>query len=255
MRDVSFRSVALGRDMAYRVILPAKLEAGRKLPVVYLLHGNGGGYREWSNGSEVAGYAAKGLILVMPEGGSSYFLNAVERPQDRYEDYLVHDLVADVEGRFPARMDRIGRAIVGVSMGGFAAIKLGLSHPEMFVFTGALSPPIDAPERRFTWRRAGQWLGFRSIFGPWGSKERDARDPFVLLQTADPAAVPYVYLTAGENEPLLEPIQRFAARLSSRGIAHEFHTKRGGHDWTEWDAQIPACFDSLISRLSAAVNP
>jgi putative tributyrin esterase len=239
----------LGRDMTYRVFLPANLEAGRKLPVVYLLHGNGGGFRDWSNGSDVAEYAAKGLILIMPEGGSSYFLNAVEKPQDKYQDYLIQDLVADVEGRLPARMDRSGRAIVGVSMGGFAAVETGLTHPEMFAFVGMISPPIDAPERRFTWKRVGQWLGFRSIFGPWGSKERNARDPFVLLQTADPGVVPYFYLTAGEGEPLLEPIRRFAARLGQRGVAHEFHVRPGGHDWTEWDAQMPGCFESLMQRL------
>jgi S-formylglutathione hydrolase FrmB len=249
MSDITFRSTALDREMTYRVFLPAKIDAGQKLPVVYLLHGNGGGYRDWSNNSDVARYAAKGLILVMSEGHGSYFMNAVERPRDKYEDYLIRDLVADVESRFPARAGRGSRALVGVSMGGFAAIELGLRHPEMFAFAGAISPAIDVPERRFSWKRAGQWWKFRTIFGSLGSKERQARDPFVLVQSADPATVPYFYLTAGEQEPLLEPIRRFAARLGQRGFAHEFHTRPGGHDWMEWNAQIPGCFASLSQRL------
>lgn len=53
MRDVTFRSAALGREMTYRVYLPEKLDAGRKLPVVYLLHGNGGSFQNWSNYSDV----------------------------------------------------------------------------------------------------------------------------------------------------------------------------------------------------------
>src|SRR5579859_4989628 len=103
--------------MAYRVFLPATVDEGRKLPVVYLLHGNAGGFRDWSNQSDVSQYAARGLILVMQEGNSSYILKAVGRPPDKYEDYLTRDLVMEVESRFPAKTDRDHRAIVGVSMG------------------------------------------------------------------------------------------------------------------------------------------
>ena len=249
MQDVSFFSTALNRQMPYRVFLPAGIASGKKLPVVYLLHGNGGSFRDWSNDSDVSKYAARGLILVMPEGGASYFMNAVERPIDRYEDYLVFDLVRDIEARFPARPDRESRAIVGVSMGVFAAIKLGLSRPDLFAFVAAISPPIDVPERRFSWKRAGQWWEFREIFGPMASSERQARDPFVLVQSAVPQTAPYIYLTAGQQEPLLEPNQRFAAGLRQHGLASEFHTKAGGHDWREWDAQIPGCFESLFRNL------
>ena len=249
MRDVTFYSAALGREMPYRVLLP-EMRAGRKFPVVYLLHGNGGDFHDWSNQSDVAQYAARGLILVMPEGHSSYFLNAAEKPKDRYEDYLVHDLTADVEARFPAQRNRTGRALVGVSMGGFAAAKIAFSHPDEYVFVGALSPPIDVPKRKFTWKRAGQWWGFRSIFGPMDSPERKDRDPFELAKLADTRAIPYIYLTAGEQEPLLEPDRRFAARLQQRGFAFSFHTMPGGHDWGEWDRQIPGCFAGLFHFMA-----
>lgn len=83
--------------MHYRVLLPEKIAAEQKFPVVYLLHGGGGGFRDWSNYSDVTRYAQQGLILVMPEGNSSYYMNSVDHPQDRYEDYMVHDLIADVE--------------------------------------------------------------------------------------------------------------------------------------------------------------
>ena len=118
MRDVTFRSAALNLDMQYRVMLPANLAAGKKLPVVYLLHGGGGGFRDWSNYSDVATFAERGLILVMAEGDESYYVNAVERPQDRYEDYIVNDLIADVEGKFPVATARANRAIVGDPMAG-----------------------------------------------------------------------------------------------------------------------------------------
>ena len=68
MQDVTFHSASLQCDMPYRIILPASIAVNQKLPVVYLLHGGGGGYRDWSNYSDVARFAEHGFILVMPEG-------------------------------------------------------------------------------------------------------------------------------------------------------------------------------------------
>jgi putative tributyrin esterase len=249
MKDVTFYSVALNREMPYRVFVPAQLVPGKKLPVVYLLHGGGGNFRDWSNHSDVARYAADGLILVMPEGDASYWTNAALKPEDKYEDYLVSDLASDVEARFPAAKGRSSRAIVGVSMGGYEAVKLALSRPELFVFAGAISPAIDVPSRHFTLHRAEQSWRFRTIFGPDGSRSRRLSDPFVLVQSSDPAETPYLYLTSGKQEPLLEPNVRFASRLHARHFSYEFHTKAGGHDWGEWDAQIPDCFAALLERL------
>lgn len=249
MRDVTFFSQALNRNIPYRVYLPANLTPGQKLPVVYLLHGGNGGYRDWSNYSDVGLYAAPdksgGLILVMPEGAFSYYMNAVEKPADKYEDYIVNDLTSDVETRFPAAKNREGRAIIGISMGGFADIKLALSKPDLFIFVAAFSPPIDILHRRFSPKRLGEWWRIRSIFGPSDSEMRQANDPFQLVQSANPAVTPYLYITAGEQEPLLEPNRRFVSRLRDHHFPYEFHTKHGGHDWGEWDTQIPGCFDSL----------
>ncbi len=254
MQDVTFRSAALNREMTYRVYRPTQSKPEQKLPVVYLLHGCGESFQNWSNDSDVGRYVAAdrspGLILVMAEGGCSYFVNAALQPTDRYEDYLVNDLIADVEARFPAARGRENRAVVGVSMGGYAAVKLALSRPDLFVFAGAISPAVDVPSRRFSFRRWGQSVRFRNLFGPAGSQSRLTSDPFHLVQSANPAATPYIFLTAGEQEPLLEPIRRLAGRLHERGFAYEFHTKPGGHDWTEWDAQIPGCFQSLVHSVS-----
>ena len=140
LRDVTFRSAALHREMSYRVVMPASIQNGSRLPVVYLLHGGNGGFRDWTNYSEVARFAEHYLILVMPEGDESYYTNFREHAQDRYEDYIVIDLISDVGTRFPAASGRQNRAIAGISMGGFGAVKLALKHPDLFAFAGGLSP-------------------------------------------------------------------------------------------------------------------
>ena len=252
MRDVTFQSAALNREMQYRVVLPANIPAGQKLPVVYLLHGGGGGFRDWSNYSDVAGFAGRGLILVMPEGGSSYYTNAAEQPQDRYEDYIVTDLMSDVENRLPAASGRSNRVIVGVSMGGFGAVTLSLKHPELFTFAGGISPAIDVPSRLFSVKRPLQWRHHASIFGPWGSKTRRDNDPYVLARSADPAKTPYLFLTCGEQEGLLPANRQFAALLAQRHFAYEFHAGPGSHDWNQWNKRPPSLFESLLAHLHPA---
>jgi S-formylglutathione hydrolase FrmB len=205
LTDRTFWSEALGRSVTYRVVAPAAYRPGMRTRVVYLLHGNGQTHQEWTRWSHVAELATQGYVLVMPEGGSGYFMNSAGHPQDRYEDFVTRDLVADAERGLPSPVTRAQRAIVGDSMGGFAALVLGMKHPELYGFVGALSPPVDAAERRFTLRRLEQSLGFRTIFGPDGSATRKADDPFVLARAVDPAAMPYIFLSAGRGEPLLGP--------------------------------------------------
>lgn len=251
MRDVTFRSASLEREVTYRIIFPTAMPNRQKLPVVYLLHGGGGDYREWSNDSDVAFFAEKGLILVMPEGESSYYTNSVDRPRDRFEDYIVKDLIADVEARFPA--DRSLRAITGISMGGFGAIKLALKHPALYDFFGAMSPAIDVPSRPFSIKRISQYRHHASIFGVWGSKTRRENDPFVLVQNADPDKVPFMYVTCGEQEGLLPSNRRYAALLAQRKFHFEFHSGPGGHDWNQWNGRLPDVMSSLFKHISGAL--
>ncbi|MGA9980037.1 MAG: alpha/beta hydrolase family protein [Candidatus Sulfotelmatobacter sp.] len=255
MRDVTFHSDALDRDMPYRVVLPVSIVAGQTLPVVYLLHGGGGGFREWSNDSDVAQFAERGLILVMPEGNSSYYTNSVQQPQDRYEDYIVSDLIRDVESRFPAAAGRSNRAIVGVSMGGYGAVTLAMRHPGLFAFAGGLSSAIDVPRRAFTIKRLQQSRHYESIFWASGSPARRDRDPFVLFTRANPEAAPYFFLTCGEQEGLMPANREFAALLARRHFRYEFHSVPGGHNWNQWNAWLPDLFRSLMEHLGPGNAP
>jgi len=249
MQDVTFHSASLEREISYRVVLPSIVQSGKKFPVVYLLHGGGGDFHEWSNDSDVARFAEKGLVLVMPEGESSYYTNSVDRPKDRFEDYVVKDLIGDVETRFPADPSR--GAIAGVSMGGFGAIKLALKYPELYRFVGALSPAIDVPRRPFSIKRISQYRYHASVFGAWGSQTRLDNDPFVLARKVDPRKVPYIFATCGEQEGLLPSNRQFAALLAQHSFQFEFHSGPGGHDWNQWNRLLPDMFASLFTRMES----
>jgi S-formylglutathione hydrolase FrmB len=240
--DRTFRSAALGRKVTYRVIFPAALKKGEPVHVLYLLHGNGGSHLEWAESSNIARLAPPNFVLVLPDGESSYFLNSATHPADRYEDFMTHDLIADAERGLPGPVDR---TIAGNSMGGFAAITLALKHPDLYRFAGALSPPIDYAERRFTAARPVQSLAILSIFGPAGSVARRAGDPFVVARQTDPRRAPYIFLSAGDKEPLLGPIRSFEEVLTQRHIPHEFHIEHGEHNWQQWNRVLPELLTAL----------
>ena len=176
----------------------------------------------------------------MPEGESSYYTNAVDPPQDRFEDYITRDLIADVESRYPVSGTRTGRAIVGVSMGGFGAVKLALRHPD-----------IDVPRRAFSFKRLQQSRHYEAIFGPSGTQTRRDNDPFVLARTVSPQDAPYFFLTCGEQEGLLPSNREFAGLLGQRHFHYEFHSVHGGHDWNQWNAWLPELFQSLSAHIEA----
>src|SRR5258708_69230 len=249
VQDVAFHSSALNRDMPYRVVLPKNIGSGKKYPAVYLLHGGGSSFRTWTNDSDVARFADSGLILVMPEGDSSYYTNSASQPQDRYQDYIVSDLISDVERRFPVAATRSGSAVIGCSMGGFGAINLALKHPDLFAFAGALSPAVDVPSRPFSAKRTEQWQRHNSIFGPWGSKTRQDIDPFILASSADVSRTPYFFVTCGAQEGLLPANRKFATLLSQRHFRYEFRTIPGDHNFNQWNAWLPTLFQSLFQHI------
>jgi len=249
LQDVTYQSAALQRTVTYRVYLPKNLKSGVKLPVVYLLHGAGDDFRAWSNKADVAKYAAAGMILVMPDGDNAYYINSAGDARERYEDFVVEELRRDVEGRFPAMQVREARAIAGISRGGYGAITLALKHPELYAFAAGISAALDIPERRFSYRRPLQSLTERKNFGPVGSATRKENDPFVLVRSANPASAAYMMLTCGEQDSLIGVNRLFAERLKQKHYQYAVHMTPGGHDWSQWDEQIPIVFAQLNEQM------
>ncbi len=146
LREESVQSAALGRAMKYRVLLPTDYDGSqRRYPVLYLLHGLGGDYKDWTTRTNVAEYSRTlPLIIVMPDGENSWYTNAANVPADRFEDYILTDLLADVAGKYRTINSRHGRTIAGLSMGGYGALKMALKRPGTFAVAGSFSGAFSA---------------------------------------------------------------------------------------------------------------
>ncbi|PYV84532.1 MAG: hypothetical protein DMG93_04475 [Acidobacteria bacterium] len=238
VQDGVFRSSSLGRDVHYRVLMPGGCDKGERLPVLYLLHGIYGDYKNWDTKTRLETYAKDlRMIIVMPDGDDSWYTNSATVPADKFEDYVATDLISEIDKKFKTIRDRHGRAIAGLSMGGYGAVKLALKYPELFVFSGSLSGAFNAAQNLDTLRP-----DFRArlleVFGSEGSRARTENDVFTLLNAPHTSPYPYFYLACGSADFFLDTNRAFAQQLSSKNLPYEYHETPGGHTWEYWDSAV-----------------
>ncbi len=251
--DMQVHSAFLSRDVYVRLVVPKKPSKVASLPVVFLLHGAGTTFRDWTNNSDIASLATQDMVLVMPDAAGSYYVNGASH--DRYEDFFVRELVPAVHAMEPnAASDRQHTAIAGISRGGFGAVVLALHHPELFSFVGDISGALDLTERSFRYTSPLQSMSMRRTFGPQGSSARRRDDPFLLVPAVRDRALD-VYISCGDQDSLLGVNQRFARVLSSHAIPHELHILPGAHNWTTWNEQMPAFESALLHHFNSSGRP
>ncbi|MEX2088530.1 MAG: alpha/beta hydrolase-fold protein, partial [Bacteroidota bacterium] len=138
VRVDSFFVSSLGRTKSITLLLPESYNPQVLYPVLYLLHGYSGDHTDWMKLTKLAVYAGRlPLIIVMPDAENSWYVNSATVEQDRFEDYVVHDLHRFIRQRYP--IDTMKQGIAGLSMGGYGAIMLAMKHPTRFQFAGSLS--------------------------------------------------------------------------------------------------------------------
>ncbi|HEY4358504.1 MAG TPA: alpha/beta hydrolase-fold protein [Acidobacteriaceae bacterium] len=239
-------------DMGLRVIVPAKTPTDARLPVVYLLHGAGVNYHDWTTYSNIASFAAKGIVLVLPNMPGSYYINQLDSTNNRYEDFFMDELISEVHRLVPyTATDRAHTAIVGVSRGGYGAAVLGTKHPDVFGYVGLLSPAADFAERGFRLHAPWESLNLNRIFGPQRSKTRSENDPFLLIRTLKQQDSPYFFLACGDHDVLLGVTLLFEDKLGQAGLRSQFHLLRGSHNWGAWDQAVPLLEGSLTQFFCA----
>ena len=138
VETVQFQSKLINATLPYNVILPPDYRTSRRTryPVLYLLHGLTGHYSDWLTRTNVADYAAQyRMIVVMPEGKDGWYTDSATVPNDKYESYILKELIPDVEKHYRTIETRFGRGVTGLSMGGYGALKFGLKSTGTFAFT------------------------------------------------------------------------------------------------------------------------
>jgi S-formylglutathione hydrolase FrmB len=260
VQTVQFESKLVGKTLPYNVLLPVDYNQPaaktKQYPVLYLLHGLFGHYTNWLDKTRLVDYTAgSDVIIVMPEGNDCWYTDSATVPTDKYESYIVQELIPDVEKRFRASSARERRAIAGLSMGGYGALKFGVKYPEKFVFAASMSGALEAA----SWTEADLkgleaiWQKLLPVYGAPDSETRAANDLDKLYRELTKeriAALPFVYLDCGTDDRLLQTNRSFADILVKQNIPHEYRQLPGNHSWTYWDAQVQEVLRIAVRKFA-----
>ncbi len=262
VETVNFESKLVGQALPYHVVLPPDYNDASKwatrYPVLYLLHGLGGSHNDWvSQRAHLAAHAARHhIIIVTPEGKDGWYTDSATVPNEKFESYIMQELLPDVGRRYRTFGSREGRAVAGLSMGGYGALKFGVKYPMAFAFAASMSGAFGAPQ----WDAQDKNLlafvkpSIARVYGAMNTPVRPANDLFKLLNDLPPeriAQLPFIYLDCGTEDFLIESNRAFVAFLVQRKIPHEYRQLPGAHTWPYWDRQVQEVLRLAEQRLAA----
>jgi len=284
--SLAIDSEAPGAKLAVTVYTPATDVPAEGWPVLYLLHGLGGCEKDWV---ELGGVQAtldrliqsgriQPMMVVMPGAGSSWYVNSsqIGGPGD-YETAIGDDLPRAIEALYPVNASPRFRAIAGVSMGGFGALRIALKRPDQFAAVASMSGALwqnmpvgqamaDATIPYSVYRDQTYFhrvdastilqginlppegSHFGKAFGvPFDPLRFNRQNVFTLLsaQLAKGVALPPIFLTVGDNDSKNLWRGSFALynTLQAERQKVEFRVTDGDHTWSLWRKTIE---DTLI---------
>ncbi|MEZ5400323.1 MAG: alpha/beta hydrolase family protein [Bryobacteraceae bacterium] len=259
MRNLLSDSLGAARNIAV-IVPPDYATSTARYPVLYLLHGYGDDHTAWSYMTNLTHYAAdRNVIVVMPDGGVSFYVNAAGDEKAKFEDFIVKDLIAFADSNYRTIPLPRARAIAGLSMGGYGAAYLGLKHTRRYSAIGAFSGAIAYARRKgavgsgeAAQRRLAEML---RIMGEPGSPARAERDPFTFVDKLDPATAPLIYIACGGQDFLVEDNRAFVKALAAKKIPYEYReVSPRAHSWDFWDDQIRIFLDLLAQKPGWSVR-
>ncbi len=247
LATLNYFSRSLHRASTLTLIFPDDPPLPSPWPVLYLLHGASEDHTIWQRGTSLDRYlGGLPLMVVMPDGGLGWYTNS---DQGAYEDALVKDVVGLVESTFLVKSERAGRAIGGVSMGGYGAVKLGLKHHEMFCSVHSQSGSLGVVHPGEPSRAKTLPADLNLVFG--GDAYNGPNDPFAIVGRIDHGRIPALRVDCGKDDTLLGQNRRFHAHLDAMHVQHEYEEYPGNHSWDYWDRHLPEAIAFHARNLKA----
>ena len=224
---INYHSESLQKASSFNVIFPGSAKIERPWAVFYLLHGLSDDHTAWLRYTAIERYAGP-LAVVMPAVGRSFY--ADEAHGHRYWEYVSEELPRLVARFFRVSQEPEDTFVAGLSMGGYGALKLALTHPERYAAAASLSGALDVVGLA---EHGGRDELFQRVYD--GAPGPDD-DLFDLLERAE--GVPPLHVSCGTEDALLDSNERFAAAVEARGVDVTTDFRAGEHEWGLWDAVI-----------------
>ncbi len=253
----ALKSRILGETVHYCVLLPpsynsAPANSSGRYPVLYFLHGLGDNEQTlfktggWNLIEDLRGQHQVGdFLIATPDAKTSFYVNSADG-KVRYSDFFLQEFVPYVENKYRIRRERRFRAISGISMGGYGALRFAFAYPDMFSAVSAQSAAlmIESPQELNAALRSGSPLGrlLGSVFGnPINVPHWKENDPF-LLARKNKAGIGKlaIYFNCGRDDEYGFEVGATALdrQLQEEHIKHEFHLYPGNHSASYFGAHL-----------------
>lgn len=258
--ELRYHSDALGMAVSVNVVLPEQAKTligmtanGADAPTyktLYLLHGLSDDHSIWMRRTSIERYAANyGIAVVMPSVARSWYTDTAYGM--KYLTFVSRELPAVCQNYFRGMSARReDNLVAGLSMGGYGAIKVALSRPDLFGYCASFSGALDVAHM---WDPR-LWQEGRSIFGydleGFSALAGTKHDLFALAERTKESGIPFpeLYLWCGESDFLLEANRKFHAHLDALGVEHTYAESAGNHAWTYWDEQIQKTLHLFLGK-------
>jgi S-formylglutathione hydrolase FrmB len=279
LTDLTLSTDALAKPTHVRILVPAGYDGNAEhYPVLYLLHGALADYHSWTDaGNAEALTAGLPLIVVMPDGGQGgWYTNWVNHGSGgppEWEHFHIDELIPWMDDHYRTIAARDGRAIAGLSMGGFGALSYAGRHPDLFDWAGSFSGAVDVihfpsvvgvialeafadgglPDDQFGDRvlNEANWRAH----DPWDLAP-NLRGMTVQIDTGNGRPGPYDS-NKFSFDPVEEQVHEMSVSLHQRllalGIPHTFDDYGPGtHTWPYWQRDLQQSLPSILSTLGPA---
>lgn len=205
----------------------------------YLLHGRSDDHTIWCRRTRLEVYAEQldlPLLIVMPDGLRGFYTRNERGPD--YARYIAEETVGFIERTFNVKKTRAARAIGGLSMGGYGALRLGLGFPDLFCSVNSHSGAVmhGSRSRRDSTGKSPSEEELQ-IFGdnPAGTNH----DLLALARRCKRAGkLPKILLDCGTEDFLLDDNRAFHAALLKQRVPHLYFEHPGAHNWDYWDEHV-----------------
>lgn len=292
--DALVSTDALRQPVHVRILLPSTYESAKKkrFPVLYLFHGTSGRASDWVNmGNAVATTADLPLIVVMPDAGYdgdgggwfSNWYNGGAGGKPMWETFHIEQVIPWIDDNLRTVDTRRGRAVAGLSQGGFGALSYASRHPDLFTSAAGFSGGVvigrdpqaiqvaTAIIQATTLASGGD--DPNAVFGPRDTNgiNWDAHDPGTLvtnlrgmhleLWTGDGANGELDPVPGAPGTDAIEVITFGATALldgylTEVGIEHGYHYYGAGtHTWPYWARDLSEYVGPLMERFGERVRP
>lgn len=227
---VSIHSAAMNKSFKCVVIRPEP-GAEKKYPVVYLLHGYGGGYSNWiTRVPALKEYADQfQMFIVCPDGGySSWYFDSPVDSTMRYETYIGKEVPDFIDANYPTITDRKGRAISGLSMGGHGGLFIGFRQSEQFGACGSMSGGVDLNFSRNKFdvsKRIGDTIKYADNWKKYS---------VISIVEKKPASPLRIIIDCGTEDFFYKNNRDLHTKMVDLKIPHEYIERPGQHNWAYW---------------------